>query len=151
MYACLPERQPERIRGREAEFCCFPACFSASLRCCGGGCSAREEEEKVFILLCVCWGVSVWWVCAFMQCVCVCGSVLECVCASVLGLFVYVCVCVPVTGLVSLILPSVAGAPRSSFSRAMTRSEIVMKLLIYRSLLCESSQTGGIQHTSEQM
>lgn len=29
--------------------------------------------------------------------------------------------CVPVTGLVSLILPSVAGAPRSSFSRAMTR------------------------------
>lgn len=43
--------------------------------------------------------------------------------------------CVPVTGLVSLILSSVAGAPRSSFSREMTRCGILMKLLIYRSLL----------------
>lgn len=45
---------------------------------------------------------------------------------------VCLCMCVPVKGLVSLILPSVAGAPRSSFSRAMTRSKIVMKLLIYQ-------------------
>ena len=43
--------------------------------------------------------------------------------------------CVPVTGLVSLILSSVAGAPRSSFSREMTRSGILIKLLIYLSLL----------------
>lgn len=67
--------------------------------------------------------------CVCLCCVCVCN--------------VCVRVCVPVTGLVSLILPSVAGAPRSSFSRAMTRFEIVMKLLIYRSLsrLCDSPQT----------
>lgn len=53
--------------------------------------------------------------------------------------------CVPVTGLVSLILSSVAGAPRSSFSREMTRSGILMKLLIYRSLLYvgESRQMEG--------
>lgn len=73
---------------------------------------------------------------------CVCGSAFMSVCAPVLGLSVYVCV--PVIGLVSLILPSVADAPRSSFSRAMTRSEIVMKLLIYQSLsrLHDSPQVG---------
>ena len=65
-----------------------------------------------------------------------------CVCVPVLGLSVYVCV--PVIGLVSLILPSVADAPRSSFSRAMTRSEIVMKLLIYQRLsrLRDSPEVG---------
>jgi len=41
-FSCmLPETQPERLRGREADFCCFPACFSAA--------PALEEEEKVFI------------------------------------------------------------------------------------------------------
>ncbi len=95
--------------------------------------------------------------CAFMQCVRLWKRiyVCVCVCVSVLSLSVYVCVRVPVTGPVSLILPSVAGAPRSSFSRAMTRFEIVMKLLIYRSLsrLRDSAQTagGGVQHMSEQM
>lgn len=36
-YACLPERQTDRIRGREAVFSCFPACFSC---CCDGVCCA---------------------------------------------------------------------------------------------------------------
>lgn len=61
---------------------------------------------------------------------------------------VCLCVCVPVKGLVSLILLSVAGAPRSSFSRAMTRSKIVMKLLIYRAshVLWLSTDVGLLEH-----
>lgn len=92
----------------------------------------------------------------YAVCVCVCVLVGAYLCVCVCAGSACVCVCVPVTGPVSLILPSVAGAPRSSFSRAMTRFEIVMKLLIYRSLSrrCDSPQTvggEGIQHTSEQM
>lgn len=53
--------------------------------------------------------------------------------------------CVPITGLFCLILPSVA--PRSSFSKAMTRLKIAMKLLIHRRPLCLcDSQQRGITH-----
>lgn len=54
-----------------------------------------------------------------------------CVCACALCVY---CVA-PIRGLVSLILPCLAGAPRTSSSGAMTRSGIVMKLHISRRLL----------------
>ena len=73
------------------------------------------------------------------MCVCLC----VCVCVCV------VCVCTvcvgPIRGLVSLLLLGLAGVPRSSFSGAMTRSEIVMKLKksLRLSHLHETLQIGG--------
>lgn len=87
-----------------------------------------KKEEKVFILLCACWGVSpVVGVCAYA--VCVYGRVFICVC--VCARWICACACGSNRPRPSSPSSSVAGAPRSSFSRAMTRSEIVMKLLIY--------------------
>lgn len=58
-----------------------------------------KEEEKVFILLCACWGVSpVVGVCAYA--VCVYGRVFICVCMCVCVRAGSVRVRVPVTGLV---------------------------------------------------